>query len=315
MEEKTGRPEPPYYRVWRPADEHKPGVSIAVRRAVEYSVWNVEKSDLAELVKLPASELEKRRNESVGAEKAAFEQMQESAQRWQDNAVRTMLLDRALEYARTPEVSHTSNEWKQFPNGIWEISNRVYKMRYSIKEETTGNKRGQWLVVWGIAINKPRRPTTEKNYYSGDPMVVEEKKKYYNAEADAQNYIQGRFNVYAHLFRELSPPVPYKYKYQFHINGVLLPGYTVESPERSTQEVANELLNLLDDEDLAPPEPSPAQAAQNPPKALKQEAGKAAPDKGVEKPAVKSSVAPKTAEKSAPAKRKGVKKPKPAPER
>ena len=34
------------------------------------------------------------------------------------------LLERALEYLHTPEVEHTSNEWKQDKNGIWEISNR-----------------------------------------------------------------------------------------------------------------------------------------------------------------------------------------------
>ena len=266
MAEKPARPEPTYYMVRFPRDEHHAGVSISVMRTLEFSEWNVEKSDLAELVKLPEAELTKRHGESVGAEKAAFEQMQALAQTWQDNAVRTMLLDRALEYARTPEVTHTSNEWKRYGE-VWEISNKVYKMRYTIREQKTGAKKGQWLVTWGIAINKPRRPSSEKHYYYGDAMVVDEKKKYYNAEADAQNYIQGRFNVYAHLFRELSPPIPYPYRRLFHINGVLLPGYTGEAPERTPQEAADSLLDFLEDGDIGASEPAPAETTAPPAKA------------------------------------------------
>ena len=200
MAEKPARPEQTYYIVRFPRDEHHAGVSISVMRTLEFSEWNVEKSDLAELVKLPEAELTKRRDESAGAEKAAFEQMQALAQTWQDNALRTMLLDRALEYAHTPEVTHTSNEWKRYGE-VWEISNKVYKMRYTIREQKTGAKKGQWLVTWGIAINKPRRPSSEKHYYYGDAMVVDEKKKYYNAEADAQK-------LYPRPLQRVRPPVP-----------------------------------------------------------------------------------------------------------
>ena len=47
-----------------------------------------------------------------------------------EQAAQTMLLDRAIEYVKTPEVKHTSNEWKRQKDGVWEISNRVYIMRY-----------------------------------------------------------------------------------------------------------------------------------------------------------------------------------------
>lgn len=101
-------------------------------------------------------------------------------------------------------------------------------------------------------------------------------KKYYNAEADAQNYIQGRFDVYARLFTELSPPVPDEFKRSFYINGVLLPGYTIAPKERAPQEVADELLDLLDDGDLAPPsDPEPPKA----PKKSPPPQGKASPEK------------------------------------
>ena len=74
-----------------------------------------------------------------------------------------------------------------------------------------------------------------------------------------EKYLQGRIHAYAHLFREISPPIPADQVKRFCINGVLLPGYTVESPERTPQEVADELLNFLDDEDA----PSPTASSQD----------------------------------------------------
>lgn len=242
-----------FYRAYHREDKLEPGIRMELERTVEFNSWNVDRSNLAELVKLPLTDLQTRRKDGAIAEKVILKKVQAAAQEWETQAAQTMLLDRAIEYVKTPEVKHTSNEWKQQKNGIWEISNRVYMMRYQISQVKDGNKKGQWLVTWGIAINKPQRPSTEKYYFSGDVMVVEQKKKYYNAEADAQHYIQGRFDVYAHLFTELSPPIPDKFKRSFYINGVLLPGYTVAPRERAPQEVAEELLSLLNDADIAPP--------------------------------------------------------------
>lgn len=227
------RKEPTFYRVLHRTDKFNPGEHIELERSVEFDRWNVDRSDLAELVKLPLQELQAKRKDGATAEKTIFGKVQVAAEEWVEQAAQTMLLDRAIEYVKTPEVKHTSNEWKRQKDGVWEISNRVYIMRYKIMQETTGNHQGQWLVTWGIAINRPPRPSTEKYYYSGDVMVVEIKKKYYNAEADAQNYIQGRFDVYARLFTELSPPVPDEFKRSFYINGVLLPGYTIAPKERA----------------------------------------------------------------------------------
>lgn len=260
------RKEPTFYRAWHRTDKFNPGEHIELERSVEFDSWQVDRSDLAELVKLPLQELQAKRKDGAAAEKTIFGKVQAAAEEWVEQAAQTMLLDRAIEYVKTPEVKHTSNEWKRQKDDIWEISNRVYVMRYKITQETKGNHQGQWLVTWGIAINCPHRPSTEKYYYSGDVMVVEQKKKYYNAEADAQNYIQGRFDVYARLFTELSPPVPDEFKRPFYINGVLLPGYTIAPKERAPQEVADELLGLLNDGDLAPPpDPEPPKAPEKPP--------------------------------------------------
>ena len=94
-------------------------------------------------------------------------------------------------------------------------------------------------------------------------------------------YLQGRINAYAHLFTEISPPIPKGEEKRFSVNGILLPGYTVEVPEPTPQEVADSLLDLLDDEDLGlpsqpeeaepppavpPPQPSPTPHRKHTPK-------------------------------------------------
>ena len=262
MAAQSKKDESTYYRVYHYTDKHEAGVRFEVNREVEFDSYYVDKSDLAELVKLPLAELQSKRKDSVAEEKTAFQGVQAAADQWTTQAVQTMLLDRAIEYVQTPEVKHTNNEWKPIKDGQMEISNLVYVMRYKISQQTEGSHKGQWLATWGIAINHPAHPKTEKYYWSGDVMVVEVKKKYYNGEADAQHYIQGRFDLYAHLFTELSPPIPDKYKRHFCINGVLLPGYTVAPPERAPHEVADELLSLLDDSDLAAP---PGEEQEEPP--------------------------------------------------
>lgn len=291
-------PEPTFYRAGRYPEKLEPGISLEVKRTVEFVAYYIEKCNLPELSKLPLADLQSKRKDSVASEKTHFEKVLAAIQEWENQATQTMLFDRAIEYAKTPEVKHTSNEWKQQKDGVWEISNRVYKMRYRIVQEKDGNHKGQWLVEWGIAINSPPRPDTERYYWSGETMVVELKKKYYNAEADAQNYIQGRFDVYAHLFTELSPPVPNEFKRHFHINGVLLPGYTVLPPERKPQEVADELLSFLEQGDLAqpeakPPPPAVTPKADTPPKAAPSEkAGKPSRPAAKKKLAVKKKSAP-----------------------
>ena len=67
-----------------------------------------------------------------------------------------MLLERALEYVHTPEVEHTANEWKERENGVWEISNRTYKMRYKI---SYADATDIYLVSWGSSITHPSSQT------------------------------------------------------------------------------------------------------------------------------------------------------------
>ena len=68
----------------------------------------------------------------------------------------------------------------------------------------------------------------------------------------AQRYIQGRFNLYAHLFTELSPPIPNDCKRMFMVNGRLLPGYTLAPPAQTREQTVSNLLDCLEEEDTAP---------------------------------------------------------------
>ena len=90
------------------------------------------------------------------------------------------------------------------------------------------------------------------------PRIEREGSKKYKTLEGAQKYIQSKYDEYAYLFMEVSPPIPQEAKMFFCVNGILLPGYTVENPERTPQEVADELLNFLDDED-APSPTAPSQ--------------------------------------------------------
>ena len=50
----------------------------------------------------------------------------------------------------------------------------------------------------------------------------------------------------------------------FCVNGQLLQGYTMAPKERTTQDVADDLLGLLDDGDLMPPAVDPAKSPVQP---------------------------------------------------
>ena len=81
--------------------------------------------------------LEAMRQGSIDGEQKAYEIVLAAAKQWEQQAAATQTINRALEYLRTPEVAHTSNQWQSKDN--WrdgeEISNRVYKMTCSVWED------------------------------------------------------------------------------------------------------------------------------------------------------------------------------------
>ena len=229
-----------------------PGQKITIQHNVSYNDWRAA-PHLAPLVKLTDAEINQRKEASITLEKELYAKLKQIASEWDEQAAHTMLLERALEYVHTPEVEHTANEWKERENGVWEISNRTYKMRYQI---TYAKATDIYLVSWGIIYNAPKQPNSKYANYWGDSIYVarQDKKKYPSMEA-SQNYIQGRFDLYSHLFRELSPPIPNECKRMFSINGCLAPGYTLAPPDKEEpdKQAVDDLLACLDDSDTAAP--------------------------------------------------------------
>ena len=187
---------------------------------------------------------------AVSGEKKVFEQLKELAEVWEQKAALTMLIDRALSYKRVPQVEHTSNQWQQSHYRDTEIvSNMVYKMSVSLHEDNHyDNDTGQfvsdaWIVTWGVSLNTPDEYRTKK-------IAGQDRKRFSDKDA-ALKYIDGRKKAYAHLFTEISPPIPERYADRFSKNGLLLPGYVVEGkPVLRTDVKAVDLLNALSDGDF-----------------------------------------------------------------
>ena len=130
-------------------DDITPGQKMTILHNISFNDWRAG-PHIAPLVTLTREEVTQRKEASITLEKELYAQLKKLAAAWDEQAAQTMLLERALEYLQTPEVEHTSNEWKQDKNGIWEISNRTYKMRYKIFYEKAADV---YLVSWGIIYN------------------------------------------------------------------------------------------------------------------------------------------------------------------
>lgn len=87
-----------------------------------------EKADIAPYVSLPLEQLHAMREESAAAEQAVFDDLKERAAAWEEQAGKTLLLDKAIEYTRTTVVQHTSNEWQKGEYDRYTRSNRVYQI-------------------------------------------------------------------------------------------------------------------------------------------------------------------------------------------
>ena len=87
-----------------PGEKLKIELSIYPRREV---------AEIAPLTQLPLERLQEMRTESAAAEQVVFDNLRQTATSWETQAAQTLLLDMAIEYARVPEVQHTSNQWKR----------------------------------------------------------------------------------------------------------------------------------------------------------------------------------------------------------
>ena len=257
---------------------------------------------------------------AVSGEKKVLEQLKELAEVWEQKASLTMLIDRALSYKRVPQVEHTSNQWQQSHYRDTEIvSNMVYKMSVSLHEDNhydneTGqfvsdyrdteivsnmvykmsvslhednhydNDTGQlvsdaWIVTWGVSLNTPDEYRTKK-------IAGQDRKRFSNKDA-ALKYIDGRKKAYAHLFTEISPPIPERYADRFSKNGLLLPGYVVDGkPVLRTDVKAADFLNALSDGDFMPDVKKPSVLDKISDTKSQQKAEPAAPSKKKKEPEI-----------------------------
>ena len=151
------------------------------------------------------------------------------ASAWEEQAGKTLLFDKAIEYARIPEVKHTANKWQDEDNDRHTISNRVYKMSYHVYENTRYDKAAQksipysYTLSWNIYTNSP--------HGYGQAKIAGQDRKVFADRAAMEKYLNGRIKAYEKLFTEISPAIPPEYAEQFRVNGQLLPGYTVEGEE------------------------------------------------------------------------------------
>lgn len=182
---------------------------------------------------------------SAAAEESLYAELQSVVGKWQEQAAVTLLLKKTVEYLKMPQVPHTSNVWQKTSDGrADEISNMVYKMRTYVYDDTKYDRALKksvpvaWHVSWWVSLNiSPRQ--------SGMTIAKQDKKRFTD-KAAAEKYLEGRKAFYEHLFYKMSPPIPQEYARYFMVNGLLLPGYTVEGQElpaveKSASEVLKEL--------------------------------------------------------------------------
>ena len=101
--------------------------------------FEAKDGDIAPYVSLPPEQLHAMREESAAAEQAIFNDLSSRAAAWEEQAGKTLLLDKAIEYIRTTVVQHTSNEWQKGEYDRYTRSNRVYQMNsFTRTPVTTG---------------------------------------------------------------------------------------------------------------------------------------------------------------------------------
>lgn len=207
-------------------DDLEPASTMRIERRIYFESG---KADLSEMVKLPLAELLSLRAESAAAEQEVFDRLKEQAAAWEEQAGRTLFLDKALEYARTLPVTHTANQWEA-PDEYRHIrSNMVYQMDYSISENTRYDSAAQksvpysWTLRWSLYTNSPHGNQREK--------ISGQDRKVFSSREELDRYLNGRIKAHDHYFTEISPAIPKEYADYFKVNGCLLPGYTIEGEE------------------------------------------------------------------------------------
>ena len=242
-----------------------PGQELEVSARIFFSTAQM---DISELVKLPPEQLQAQEADSVEQENAIYEKILAVEKEWAQQAMVTVSLRKAQEYLKTRPVNHTSNQLVSDGNDWHEISNMVYKFRWRTSEHTKWDRDLQksvpvsWAVSWYLTFNTVNNP----DYSGSGRQLAGQSDKKFPDKAAMEKYLQGRIAAYSHLFTEISPPIPEEHQKRFFVNGVLLPGYTVDTPvpTRPDEKNVDDLLSLLEDWDMdtlaQPEEPAPPPA-------------------------------------------------------
>lgn len=240
----------------------------------EHIYFDYHSEEMPALVKLSPEELKKQETASIEKEKAIYNRLREVVTEWRKQAANTHNLKKAQQYLAVPPFVHTSNQWTEDEYGLHEISNMVYKMSWRVYDRTKWDDKAKksipvaWELSWSVYFNSSHVATD----YSGGGQIAGQE-KVFKDKALMEKYLQGRIAAYAHLFTEISPPIPKEHEKRFFVNGVLLPGYTVEFPEllKPDKDRVDDLLSLLSDEDIggeAQEQPSAPQVEEKTPEAI-----------------------------------------------
>ena len=197
---------------------------------IERSIYfKTESAHISRFIALTVEKLQAMREESVKEEQKIFENLCKSTATWEAQAGQTLLFDKAIEYVRKLPVKHTSNKWEEREYGNHAISNMVYKMTYSVYEDTRYDRAIQksipiaWYATWSVFTNNP-------DGCPGMKIAGQLRKRFVDKTA-MEKYLNRRMKAYEYLFTEISPPIPQIFLHCFRVNGQLLPGYTVEFDE------------------------------------------------------------------------------------
>ena len=195
---------------------------------IEHNVYSNENADLSDLLKLTVGDISALKEKNIAQEQAAYEKAIKGLKEWEALAAITGRYERAIEYLKVPEVSHTSNKWIKDEYGKSTISNKVYKMTYNICERSSWrNNTVKYDVRWNIYTNRP-------DYINSYNVAGQE--RVCATREEAEKYIQGRIKAYSHLFTEISPPIPKDLEKSFMVHGHLLPGYVTEEMQKAAAE-------------------------------------------------------------------------------
>lgn len=250
-----------------------PGMELEVS---EHIYFDYHSKEMPDLVKLSPEELKKQETASIEKERAIYKRLQEVVTEWRKQAANTLNLKKAQQYLAVPPFVHTSNQWTEDQYGLHQVSNMVYKMSWRVYERTRWDNKAKksipiaWELTWSVYFNSSHTAT---DYSGPGGRIAGQDKKVFKDEASMEKYLQGRIAAYAHLFTEISPPIPEEHQKRFYVNGVLLPGYTVETPEllEPDKGQVDDLLSFLIDEDIsnkAPEQPPAPQAEEKTPEAI-----------------------------------------------